>query len=249
MEVAPENWLGAGGRLGHALEKIASAVPLVAHGLLLNLGGCDPIDVTFVRQIKAFLDQFDVRVYGDHLTYCGDQGLLYELLPMPFTADAISHMASRIRQVQDILERRIAVENASYYCVPHQTLSEIDFITGILAEADCDLLLDINNVYVSAFNHGYDPLTFLNGIPVDRVVQFHMAGHSHMGTHIIDTHDHPVCEDVWDLYVAAIKRFGRVSTMIERDDNIPPLDELLLEVNRTREIAERVLPQAGKPAG
>ncbi len=233
MEVAPENWLGAGGRLGHALEKIASAVPLVAHGLLLNLGGCDPIDVTFVRQIKAFLDQFDVRVYGDHLTYCGDQGLLYELLPMPFTADAISHMASRIRQVQDILECRIAVENASYYCVPHQTLSEIDFITGILAEADCDLLLDINNVYVNSINHQYDPLAFIRQLPFERVAYAHIAGHLRTPDGlIIDTHGEAIIPPVWDLLAQTYAEFGVVPTLLERDENIPDLDVILIEVEQ-----------------
>ena len=180
---------------------------------------------------------------SDHLCWTGVHGKnLHDLLPIPYTEEALDHVVSRVQLVQDFLGRAIALENVSTYVqFNNSEMTEWEFLSELSRRTGCWLLFDVNNVYVSAFNHGYDPLTFLNGIPADRVVQFHMAGHSHMGTHIIDTHDHPVCEDVWELYEAALRRFGQVSTMIERDDNIPPLDELLVEVDRTREIAEKVL--------
>jgi hypothetical protein len=175
---------------------------------------------------------------------------LHDLLPIPYTQESLDHVVNRVQLVQDYLGRAMVLENVSTYVqFNNSEMTEWEFLSELSRRSGCWLLFDVNNVYVSAFNHGYDPRTFLEGIPADRVVQFHMAGHSHMGTHIIDTHDHPVCEDVWDLYAAALKRFGRVSTMIERDDNIPPLDELLLEVERTREIAAQVLPSLARQAG
>ncbi|MGE0373036.1 MAG: DUF692 domain-containing protein [Gammaproteobacteria bacterium] len=231
MEVAPENWLGAGGRLGHAFRAIAAKVPLVCHGLLLNLGGLDPIDVTHVLEIKAFLDRHDIRLYGDHLAFCGDEGLLYELLPMPMTEDAVMHVAQRIRQVQDLLERRIAVENASYYCAPLQEMAEIEFIRAVLDEADCDLLLDVNNVYVNSQNHGYDPRAFLQRIPAERIAYAHVAGHLRTDTGlIIDTHGAPVIDPVWELLEFAYATLGVFPTLLERDENIPALPDVLAEV-------------------
>lgn len=233
MEVAPENWLGAGGRLGEALARIAERVPLVAHGLLLNLGGPDPIDVGYVRQLKRFLAQFNVRVYGDHIAFCGDSGLLYELLPMPFTTEAIYYLAGRIRQVQDILERRITIENASYYCVPLQDISEIDFINGVVAEADCELLLDINNVYVNSVNHGYNAQEFLDQIPHQRIAYAHIAGHLCVDDGlIIDTHGEAIIDPVWELLRHAYQAYGPFPTLLERDENIPDLSEVLTEVSQ-----------------
>jgi uncharacterized protein (UPF0276 family) len=168
---------------------------------------------------------------------------LHDLLPFPYTREALDHVVNRVQLVQEYLGRAIVLENVSTYVqFNNSEMTEWEFLAELSRRSGCWLLFDVNNVYVSAFNHGYDPKTFLEGIPADRVVQFHMAGHSHMGTHIIDTHDHPVCEDVWELYAAALKRFGRVSTIIERDDHIPPLDEILVEVERTRQIANRILP-------
>lgn len=232
VEVAPENWLGAGGRLGRAFERIVGDVPLVCHGLLLNLGGPDPIDLDFLARLKPFLARHDVRCYGDHMTFCADAGQLYELLPMPFTAEAVMHMASRIRLVQDVLERRIAVENASYYVALAQDLTELEYINGVLAEADCDLLLDVNNVYVNSRNHGFDPLEFLRALPGERIAYAHIAGHLNTDEGlIIDTHGTAVIDPVWQLLDQAYAHFGVFPTLLERDENIPPLAEVLAEVD------------------
>ncbi len=231
MELAPENWLGAGGRMAATLEQIAAQTHLAAHGLLLNLGGVDPIDVAYVKKIKVFLERYAIKVYGDHLTYCGADGLLYELLPMPLTEDAARHLASRIRQVQDVLETRIAVENASYYCAPLQEMAEIDFINAVLTDADCDLLLDINNVYVNSQNHGYDPYAFIARIPAERIAYAHIAGHLRTPSGlIIDTHGANVIDPVWELLEFSYKTLGVFPTLLERDENIPTLPEVLAEV-------------------
>lgn len=240
FEVAPENWLGAGGRLGRAFEAIVEQVPLVCHGLLLNLGGPDPIDRAFLARLKPFLDRHHVRCYGDHMTFCADAGQLYELLPMPFTSEAVHHMAARIRLVQDVLERRIAVENASYYVTLSQELTELEFINGVLAEADCDLLLDVNNVYVNSRNHGFDPLDFLRALPGERIAYAHIAGHLRTAEDlIIDTHGETVIDPVWQLLDAAYAHFGVFPTLLERDENIPPLAEVMVEVERIRALQQR----------
>jgi uncharacterized protein len=240
VEVAPENWLGAGGRLGHAFERIVERVPLVCHGLLLNLGGPDPIDIAFLQRLKPFLDRHQVRCYGDHMTFCAEAGQLYELLPMPFTQEAVTHMAGRIRLVQDVLERRIAVENASYYCALAHELTELEFITGVLAEADCELLLDVNNVYVNSQNHGGDPLAFLRALPGERIAYAHIAGHLRTDEGlVIDTHGAPVIDPVWQLLEAAYAHFGVFPTLLERDENIPALDEVLAEVRLIRELQQK----------
>jgi uncharacterized protein len=245
MEIAPENWLGAGGRLGAALERIAASVPLVAHGLLLNLGGPDPIDTHYVRQLKQFIARFDVREYGDHIAFCGESGLLYELLPMPFTAEAITHLAARIRQVQDILERQITIENASYYCVPVQELPEIDFINGVLEDADCKLLLDVNNVYVNSVNHQYDAKNFLNQIPTERIAYAHIAGHLRTDAGlIIDTHGERIVDPVWDLLRHAYAVHGMFPTLLERDENIPELAEVLREVRTVAALQSATITRA-----
>ncbi|MEQ8659796.1 MAG: DUF692 domain-containing protein [Gammaproteobacteria bacterium] len=233
FKVAPENWLDVGGRLGEAFARITAHRPLLAHGLLLNLGGPDPLDHAFLARLKRFLDAHRVVVYGDHLSFCADRGHLYELLPIPFTAEAITYVAARIRAVQDALGRRIAVENPSYYLTLSDELSETDFINGVLAEADCDLLLDINNVYVNSVNHGYDARAFLAALPGERIAYAHIAGHSHDAPDlIIDTHGAPVIDPVWDLLGFAYRRFGVFPTLLERDENIPPLPAVLEEVER-----------------
>jgi uncharacterized protein (UPF0276 family) len=235
--LAPENWIGAGGRLGDALARVAQMTPLVGHGLLLNLGGPDPLDLKFLGRVKQFLDRYEVKYYGDHLTYCADAGHLYELLPMPYTEEAAHYMAGRIRRVQDFLQRQITVENASYYCTPGQEISEIDFIQTVLAEADCLMLLDINNIYVNSVNHDYDPVAFLRRLPAERIAYAHIAGHSGAAPEVIvDTHGTPVVDSVWDLLDTAYEHFGVFPTMLERDENIPPLDEVLVEVERIRRI-------------
>lgn len=237
MELAPENWIGVGGRLEAALDTIAARVPLAAHGLSLNLGGPDPIDVAFVRRVGQFLDRYDIKHYGDHLTYCADGGHLYELLPVPYTEEAAAYLAARIRQVQDLLGRRITVENASYYCAPGQEISELDFIRTVLDDADCCLLLDINNVYVNSVNHGYDPVAFVRELPTGRIAYAHIAGHSGAAPElIIDTHGTPVIDPVWDLLDAAYGIHGVFPTMLERDENIPSLATCIDEVRRIRAI-------------
>lgn len=237
MELAPENWIGAGGRLEATLETIAARGPLTAHGLSLNLGGPDPIDVAFVRRIAQFLERYDIRHYGDHLTYCADGGHLYELLPIPYTEEAAHYLAARIRQVQDLLGRQITVENASYYCAPGQEISELDFIRTVLEQADCLMLLDVNNVYVNSVNHDYDPVAFLRELPTSRIAYAHIAGHAGAAPElVIDTHGTPVIEPVWELLDAAYAIHGVFPTLLERDENIPSLATCLDEVRRIRTI-------------
>jgi uncharacterized protein (UPF0276 family) len=250
FEVISENYMIPGGQPLRTLDRICERYPVVMHGVSLSIASTAPPNFEYLQGLKDLARRVEPKWVSDHLCWTGVHGKnLHDLLPIPYTKEALDHVVSRVQLVQDFLGRAIVLENVSTYVqFNNSEMTEWEFLSELSRRSGCWLLFDINNVYVSAFNHGYDPLAFLNGIPAERVVQFHMAGHSHMGTHIIDTHDHPVCEDVWDLYVAALKRFGRVSTMIERDDNIPPLDELLLEVKRTREIAERVLPPFGKQA-
>jgi len=237
MELAPENWIGAGGRLGDALENLSQSTRLVSHGLLLNLGGPDPLDIEFLSRLKQFLERYGIIFYGDHLTFCADSGHLYELLPMPYTEEAAHYMAARIRQVQDHLQRQITVENASYYCAPGQEISEIDFIKYVLAAADCRMLLDVNNIYVNSVNHNYDPIDFLRQIPAERIAYAHIAGHSGAAPEVIvDTHGTLVIDPVWDLLDTAYELFGVFPTMLERDENIPAIEEVLTEVERIRDI-------------
>jgi len=233
LEVAPENWIDVGGPLGRRFRALVERQPLVCHGLSLNLGGPAPLDEAFVRRVGQFLDQHRVRCYSEHLSFCADDGHLYDLLPIPFTAEAVGHVAARIRRVQHILGRRIAIENASYYCAPGAEMSELEFIVGVLDEADCDLLLDINNVYVNSVNHAYDPLEFLRALPGERIAYAHIAGHHVEAPDlIVDTHGADVVEPVWALLAAAYAEFGVFPTLLERDFNIPPLKDLLSEVER-----------------
>ena len=244
FEVISENYMLPGGQPLRMLDRICERYPVVMHGVSMSIASTAPPNFEYLQALKDLAERVEPKWMSDHLCWTGVHGKnLHDLLPIPYTKEALDHVVSRVQLVQDFLGRAIVLENVSTYVqFSNSEMTEWEFLSELSRRSGCWLLFDVNNVYVSAFNHGYDPLTFLNGIPADRVVQFHMAGHSHMGTHIIDTHDHPVCEDVWELYAAALERFGRVSTMIERDDNIPPLDELLVEVARTREIAEKVLP-------
>jgi uncharacterized protein (UPF0276 family) len=237
LEVAPENWIGVGGRLGRRLRWFTERYPFVCHGLSLSLGGPSPLDEHFLARLKRFLDEHGVRFYTEHLSYCGDDGHLYDLMPIPFTEEAVRHTAARIRRTQEILERRIAVENVSYYAAPGQEMAEIDFVRAVLEEADCDLLLDVNNIYVNSINHGYDAQTFLESLPGERVVYFHVAGHYVESEDLrVDTHGADVCDPVWTLLRTAYDHFGVVPTLLERDFNIPPLPELLGEVSYIREL-------------
>ncbi|MDD5037239.1 MAG: DUF692 domain-containing protein [Methylococcaceae bacterium] len=234
FEMSPENWMGIGGRLGMAFRALTERHAFVAHGLSLSLGGPAPLDEAFLRRMKAFLDRHHIPLYTEHLSYCGDEGHLYDLYPIPFTEEAVFHVAGRIRRAQEILERRIAIENTSYYVRPPLAdMDELGFIRAVLEEAGCDLHLDINNIYVNSVNHGYDPFEFLRGLPGERVVYIHVAGHDRESeTLIIDTHAQAVIDPVWALLEHAYQRFGVFPTLLERDFNLPPLEQLVVEVER-----------------
>jgi uncharacterized protein (UPF0276 family) len=235
LEVAPDNWIGVGGQFGDALSELSARFPLSCHGLSLSLGGSAPLDMDLLRATRQFNDRHGIGLYSEHLSYCADDGHLYDLMPIPFTDEAIGHVAARIRQVQDVLGRRIAVENVSYYAAPYQALAEIDFIRAVLDEADCDLLLDVNNLYVNAINHGYDAQAFLARLPGERIASYHIAGHFDEAADLkFDTHGAPVKADVWSLLDSAYRRFGVRPTLLERDFNFPPLPELLAETDRIR---------------
>src|SRR3954465_3044531 len=245
FEIIRETYRLPGGQPLRVLERIRARYPVVMHGVSLSIASTAPPDFDYLQNLRELVTRVEPQWVSDHLCWTGVHGKnLHDLLPIPYTREALDHVVGRVNLVQDFLGRPIALENVSTYVqFKNSEMTEWEFLTELSRRSGCWLLFDVNNVYVSAFNHGYDPLTFLNGIPADRVVQLPTDGHSLMGPHIIDTHDHPVCEDVWDLYAAALRRFGRISTMIERDDNIPPLDELVAEVNRTREMAANILPR------
>ena len=232
LEAVPENWIGVGGRLGKRFRAFTERYPFVCHGLSLSIGGPEPLDVEFVKQVRSFLDEHGIRFYTEHLSYCSDHGHLYDLMPIPFTADAVRHVAGRIRQVQDILERPFAIENVSYYAAPGQEMTEIEFVNAVLDEADCGLLLDVNNIYVNSINHCYDAEEFLNALPASRVVYFHVAGHYVEAEDLrVDTHGADVIDPVWQLLDKAYAHCGVVPTLLERDFNIPPLAELMDEMD------------------
>jgi hypothetical protein len=232
LEIAPENWIGVGGALGKRLRGFTERHPFVCHGLSLSIGGPAPLDETFLQRLKRFLDEHRIRAYTEHLSYCGDDGHLYDLMPIPFTEEAVHHVAGRIHRVQDILERRIAMENVSYYAAPAQEMKEIDFINAVLQEADCDLLLDVNNIYVNSINHQYDAEAFLKALPGERILYGHVAGHFEEAEDLrVDTHGSPVIDPVWALLDTAYACFGPFPTLLERDFNIPPLPELLGEID------------------
>ncbi len=240
MELAPENWIGVGGRLGKALGEYAERFPLVCHGLSLSLGAPEPLDETFLRRVRRFLDEHQVRCYSEHLSYCSEHGHMYDLMPIPFTGEAVDWVAGRIRQAQEITGRRLAVENISYYAAPGQEMSELDFVLGVLDAADCDLLLDVNNVYVNSTNHGYDPEQFIDALPAERIAYVHIAGHYKEAEDLlVDTHGAAVIDPVWNLLDHAYARFGPLPTLLERDFNFPPVPELLAEVETIRAIQKR----------
>ena len=243
FEVISENFMVAGGRPIANLMRVRERFPVVMHGVSMSIASCAPLDQDYLKDLKTLAEKVDPAWISDHLCWTGVHGVnLHDLLPVPYTEEALDHIAGRVAQVQDFLGRRIALENvSSYISYASSEMTEWEFVSELARRADCWLLLDVNNVYVSAFNHGFDPVDFINGVPVERVVQFHLAGHSHETTYIVDTHDHAVPDGVWDLYRTAVARFGNVSTMIERDADIPDLDEMLTELTVARKIAAEVL--------
>jgi hypothetical protein len=244
FEIAPENWIDLGGALGRDLRQFTERFPMVCHGLSLSLGGPAPLDEMFLRRVKDFLEQHHIALYTEHLSYCGDDGHMYDLMPIPFTQEAVVYVAERIRRTQDILGRQIAVENASYYVeAPISELSELEFIRAVLDEADCLLHLDVNNIYVNSVNHKYDPVAFLHAMPAERITYIHTAGHYvEADDLIVDTHGAEVVDPVWDLLEETYKTFGVFPTLLERDFNIPPLPELVFEVEHITRLQQRYRP-------
>ena len=243
FEALSENYLIPGGRPLHYLMRIRERYPVVLHGVSLSIGSTDPLDRAYLKQLKALAARVEPEWISDHLCWTGVAGRnLHDLMPLPYTQEALRHVARRVRAVQDFLGRRILLENVSSYVAYRESaMSEWAFLAALAREADCDILLDANNIYVSAFNHDFDPIEFLDGIPAARVRQIHLAGHDNCGDLIIDTHDAPVIDPVWKLYSEALRRFGPVPTMIERDDRIPPLGTLVRELDRARAIAADAL--------
>jgi hypothetical protein len=249
FEVAPENWMDMGGASGRQFRAFTERHPFAAHGLSLSLGGTLPLDELFLRRVRRFLDEHRITLYTEHLTYTTDDAQLYDLMPIPFTGEAVHHVARRIRRVQDILERRIAIENASYYVQsPIDEMSESEFIRAVLDEADCALHLDVNNVYVNSVNHRYDPKAFLDTLPGERIVYLHMAGHFQEADDLlVDTHGADVIDPVWSLLDYTYRRFGTLPTLLERDFNIPPLAKLRREVAKIARLQARHASRGSAP--
>jgi uncharacterized protein (UPF0276 family) len=241
LEILTDNYLVPGGKPLHFLERIRGDYPIALHGVAMNLGSIDPLDRHYLRAVRDLAERFDATLVSDHLCWTGVHGQhLHDLLPLPYTDEAVAHVAGRIRQAQDMLGRRLVIENLSAYLEADTPMPEWDFLAAIAEEADCELLVDINNIYVSSRNQGFDPMAYLRGLPAARIRQFHLAGHTDHGVICIDTHDQPVCAAVWQLYAQACELFGPVPTMIERDDHIPPLADLLDELERARTIRREV---------
>lgn len=245
FEIITENYLVPGGQPLYFLDKIRESYPIVMHGVSMSIGSCDPIDWDYLAQVKALADRVKPQWVSDHLCWTGIQHKnTHDLLPLPYTEEAIHHIAHRIKQVQAFLERPFLIENvSSYVSYNDSTMPEWVFINEILQQADCMMLLDVNNVFVSSINHEFNPLDYIKALPSHRIYQIHLAGHSNMGDYIIDTHDHEVIDEVWDLYSETLKHHGLISTMIERDDNIPPLAELLTELQQASEISRLVIQE------
>lgn len=240
FEIAPENWINVGGKRGLHFRQFTEQYPFIAHGLSLSLGGPAPLDLQLVSDIKNLIKTHHLRLYSEHLSFCSDDGHLYDLLPMPFTEEAVHHIAGRIRQVQDILGQQIAVENASYYASPYQEMGEIEFINAVIAEADCLMLLDVNNIYVNSINHQYNAMEFLKAMPGHRVSYIHVAGHYQEAPDLlIDTHGAEVIPSVWALLEKAYELFGVIPTMVERDNDIPPMPVLLGEVEHIAKLQQK----------
>lgn len=243
LEILSENYMVAGGKPLYYLDQIAERYPLVMHGVSLSIGGVDPLNTEYLRELKKLAQRVKPKWISDHLCWTGTQGInLHDLMPLPYTEEALMHLVKRIEQVQEYLGQRILLENvSSYLTFQHSTISEWEFLSAVAEQADCLILLDINNIHVSAHNHDFDPYDYLQALPAHRIQQIHLAGHLNKGDYSIDTHDHEIIESVWDLYAESVRRLGHISTMIERDDHIPPISELLSELQKAREISASVL--------
>jgi uncharacterized protein (UPF0276 family) len=246
LEVISENFLVAGGRPLHVLDRVRERYPVVLHGVSLSIGSTDPLDCDYLARLRALAERIEPAWISDHLCWTGVGGHnLHDLLPLPYTEEALGHVAERVQRVQDLLGRRIALENvSSYLAYCDSAMPEWEFLAAVAERADCAVLLDLNNVHVSAVNHGFDARTYLEAVPVERVVQFHLAGYSDHGTHLLDTHDHPVSDAVWSLFAAAVRRFGPLSTLIEWDDRIPAFDRLHAEARQAAAVAGAVARDA-----
>jgi len=246
FEIITENYLVPGGKPLDYLDRIRALYPMVMHGVSLSMGSTDPLDWDYLKQVKTLAKRIEPAWISDHLCWTGIKSInMHDLFPLPYIEEAIDHVAKRIRAVQDVLGQRILLENvSSYLTYTESQMNEWEFLSAVAEEADCLILFDINNVYVSAFNHEFDPRRYLEHIPIERVQQFHLAGHRDLGDYRIDTHDEPIIDPVWELYEIAVCRFGTVSTMIERDDHIPPLAELLAELDQAQRIANAVVTEA-----
>ena len=243
LEILSENYMVDGGKPLHYLTRIREHYPMVMHGVSMSIGSVEPLNWDYLKQLRALITRVEPEWISDHLCWTGTNGInLHDLMPLPYTEEAIQHVVNRVEQVQDYLGRRILLENvSSYVSYRDSQISEWEFLREVAERADCLILLDINNIYVSAFNHNFDPQLYLQAMPTERIYQFHLAGHTRQDDLIIDTHDQPVSDPVFELYASAVKRFGKVSTMIERDDNIPPLADLLHELDQVRQIAAQQL--------
>lgn len=248
LEVMTEDYLDVGGRPLYYLHQIREHYPMVMHGVSLSIGSADPVNFDYLAKVKALAENIQAVWISDHLCWTGMNKLnMHDLLPLPYTEEALNHVVNKVKQVQDFLGRRILLENVSSYITYKQSdMTEWEFLNAVAEQADCLILLDINNIYVSAFNHNFNPRDYLLSVPTKRVQQFHLAGHQNFGDHIIDTHDHPVIDPVWELYADAVKHFGKISTMIERDDNIPPLQEVLDELAIAKQIFNDSLTPAAE---
>jgi uncharacterized protein (UPF0276 family) len=243
FEIISENYMVEGGKPLDYLSRIREHYPMVMHGVSMSIGSTEPLDFDYLKRLKALIKRVEPAWFSDHLCWTGVHGVnLHDLMPLPYTEEAAQHVADRVSQVQDFMGRQMLLENvSSYVSYSDSQMSEWEFLRAVAERADCLILLDINNIYVSAFNHNFDPYTYLTAIPGERVYQFHLAGHTQENNLIIDTHDHPIADPVFELYAAAVQHFGRVSAMIERDDHIPPLPDLLVELEQVRHIAEAQL--------
>jgi uncharacterized protein len=246
FEILSENYMVKGGKALYYLDAIRERYPVVMHGVSMSIGGTDELDFDYLKQLKELMSRAKPEWISDHLCWTGQGNHnLHDLMPLPYNDEAIIHVAERVKKVQDYLGTQILLENvSSYVTYTHSNMSEWEFYSRVVEESDCKMLLDINNVYVSARNHLFDPIDYLEGVPKNRVQQFHLAGHTDHGDYVIDTHDHPIVDPVWDLYAEALKYFGPVSTMIERDDHMPPFEEIMAELNRARSIGKSILSDA-----